>query len=233
MRSQPTESSKKSVARQAAFKPSSHGFAFRNHFPGVGLPTALVGSAPNATDTSAFGLCGGMSAAAADYFLAGRPVPDLDTPPARGTPLYEYLYLRQAESIGPGITGALRFVEWMKLGDDELRKRTQEELQAIRAAIDAHGVAPIGLVLARFGGPPGARTASDNHQVLAVGFVEEDSFVRIDVYDPNYPGDDSVRIELDGLTGQSGVAAHRVRQSGKRTPVRAVMLMPYEPRTPP
>ena len=174
-----------------------------------------------------------MSAAAADFFVAGRPVPPLDAPPARGTPLYEYLYLRQAESIGPGISGALRFVEWMKLSDDELRERTRQELTAIQSAIKSRGIAPIGLVLARFGGPPGARAASDNHQVLATGIVEEDAFVRINIYDPNDPGDDSVRIELDGLTSPSGVVAHRVRQQGKPTSVRGVMLMPYEPRTPP
>jgi hypothetical protein len=218
---------------RASFTPSTHGFVFRNHFPGVGLPTALVGTGSNAADANAFGLCGGMSAAAADFFFAGRPVPSLDVPPARGTPLYEYLYLRQAESIGPGIAGALRFVEWMRLSDDELRAQTRGQLTAIRAAIESRGVAPIGLVLARFGGPPGARAAADNHQVLALRVVDGPTHPTIEIYDPNFPGDDSVRIDLDGLSSSPGVVGHRVRKLGKPTPVRGVMLMPYEPRTPP
>ena len=215
------------------FTPSAHGFAFQNHFPGVGLPTALVGTGSNIVDANAFGLCGGMSAAAADFFLAKRPVPTLDAPPVRGTALYEYLYLRQAESIGPGIAGGLKFVEWMRFSDDELRERTRQELVAIREAIEARGVAPIGLVLARFGGPPGERAASDNHQVLALRVVDGNTHPSIEIYDPNFPGDDSVRIDLDGFSRGPGVVGHRVRQLGRPTPVRGVMLMPYEPRTPP
>lgn len=223
------------------FVASKHGFGFRNHFPGLGLPTFLVGAEKPGSKPSrggpAFGLCGGMSAAAADYFIAQQRVPSTTRVPERGSELYEYLYLRQAESIGPGITTALRFVECMNLSDDELRLRTLDELQKIRHAVETHDVAPIGLILARFGGPVGANSPSDNHQVLAIGVHETDGSTVIDVYDPNFPGDDAVRIVFDGKS--PGPMAHRVRgpSAGAKpsapTPVRGVILVPYEPRTPP
>lgn len=224
-------------SRPLRFVPSQHGFAFRNHFPGLGLPTFLVGkeSSPSAQTRGgpAFGLCGGMSAAAADYFLARRSVPVTSLVPERGSELYEYLYLRQAESIGPGIATALQFVDWMSQSDQELRTRTKQQLESIRAALEARGVAPIGLVLARFGGPVGANSPSDNHQVLAVGLREADGRATIEVYDPNYPGDDAVRVELDWTTPDSGPLGRRFNGRGRETPVRGVLLVPYAPKDPP
>lgn len=216
------------------FVPSAHGFRFRNNFPGVGLPTFLVGPEPDAGNRRgpAFGLCGGMSAAAADYFLAGRAIPSVTQVPTRGSVLYEFLYLRQAESIGPGVATALRFVQAMRQSDNELRRATEQEIPAIRDAVRLRGVAPIGLVLARFGGPPGANAASDNHQVLALAVRDEDGHTVIDIYDPNYPGDDAVTIILDGA--EPGPVGRLVRGGGSRSkPVRGLLVVPYTPRTPP
>src|SRR4051812_37428544 len=83
----------------ADFRPSLHGFAFRNDFQGSPLPINL-GSAERALKPpSHYGLCGGMSSAAADFYLAGCPIPIHATPPAHGTPLYTYLYTRQSASL--------------------------------------------------------------------------------------------------------------------------------------
>ncbi|MBY0111978.1 MAG: hypothetical protein K2Y21_04090 [Phycisphaerales bacterium] len=225
------------VSQAPRFVPSQHGFAFRNHFPGLGLPTFLVGTEKRASVPTrggpAFGLCGGMSAAAADYFLAHRSVPVTSLIPERGSELYEYLYLRQAESIGPGIATAVKIVEWMTRNDGELRTRTKKELESIRAALDARGVAPIGLVLARFGGPPGANTPSDNHQVLAWSVLEEQGKTVLGIYDPNYPGDDAVRIELDWSAPSTGPVGRRIDGRGRETPVRGVIQVPYTPKDPP
>ena len=59
------------------FKPSVHGFHFRNNFSGSPLPSGLGFLNSLVSTPSQFGLCGGMSAAAADFFIAGREPPGL------------------------------------------------------------------------------------------------------------------------------------------------------------
>ncbi len=54
----------------ADFRPSLHGFRFTNHFTGSPLPFSLGGLEKHLNLPNDFGLCGGMSFAAADFFLA-------------------------------------------------------------------------------------------------------------------------------------------------------------------
>lgn len=101
------------------FLPSLHGFAFRNDFTGSPLPSQLQGlGIESLVDApSSHGKCGGMSAAAADYFLSYSARPTATTPPRPGTPLYTYIASRQFDSLGPFAIEAARFIELMTLPD--------------------------------------------------------------------------------------------------------------------
>lgn len=219
------------TASAPAFLPSRNGFAFANNFPGAPLPTFLNSSGTN-DPKSAFGLCGGMAAAAADYFLAGLSAPTQTALPERGSTLYEYLFLRQAQSFGPGITTALKFAEWTTKSDAELNTLTNGEIEILAKALREKPVVPIGLIIARPGGPPGARNISDNHQVLALAMEKSDGVATIRIYDPNYPKDDNVVIILNLLNTKQPVGI-RNRPKGRSTAIRGVFVLPYEAAVPP
>ncbi|MBN8598219.1 MAG: hypothetical protein J0L78_11150 [Planctomycetes bacterium] len=219
------------AASTPAFLPSRDGFAFANNFPGAPLPTFLNSSGTN-DPKSAFGLCGGMAAAAADYFLAGLSAPTQTALPERGSTLYEYLFLRQAQSFGPGIVTALKFAEWTTKSDAELNTLTNGEIEILAKALRERPVVPIGLIIARPGGPPGARNISDNHQVLALAMEKNDGVATIRVYDPNYPKDDNVVIILNLLNTKQPVGI-RNRPKGRATAIRGVFVLPYEAAVPP
>jgi hypothetical protein len=246
------------ASARPAFAASVHGFRFHNSFRGSPLPPALAqGTSPLAAAVrealagaelpDRYGLCGGMSAAAGDYYLAGVPIPTEATPPAQGTPLYEYLYQRQTDSLGPSAAMALKFWKWMHLPTEAAEGESTQGLTArewptILARLGAVGVTPVGLVYVR-----GARNRTadesrpgdlwDNHQVLAIGCEEKTTgVVHIRVYDPNYPGNDQVTLVLEPVGEERPARAYRseLRLGGGRVrPVRGCFAMPYVPRTPP
>lgn len=212
---------------EPAFLPSRDGFAFANDFPGNPWPTF---AGMRDSEKSSFGLCGGMSAAAADYFFAQRPSPRSNSLPKRGSKLYEYIFMRQAESFGPGLQTALKFAEWMRLPDQELAGRTKAELDALEAKLKQQPIAPIGLIIARPNGPAGARDISDNHQVLAIGMARTAGGADIRIYDPNYPLDDGVVISIDFAKAPCG---ERNRPIRKPTAIRGFFVLPYASLYPP
>lgn len=213
------------------FVPSRHGFRFVNSFHGSPLPpvirdaeSGLMGWARRVAERNApdrFGLCGGMSLLAADYYLAGvEPPADLD-PPSQGTPLYEALYARQTESLGPGMGKVFDFAHWMMLPDttptpgqggrqvaspdahaqpeaaaQSTSALTRLELPAICQRLERGELVPLGLVLAR----AGRGRLWNNHQVLAYRLTrDDDATLRIHLYDPNYPGDDDCVLLIEGV----------------------------------
>lgn len=227
----PPSQSAADAASTSGFVASRNGFAFANNFPGAPLPTFLNSSKTD-DPKSAFGLCGGMAAAAADYFLAGLPPPSQEALPERGSTLYEFLFLRQAQSFGPGLATALKFAEWTAKSDIELNTLTNGEVEVLAKALRERAVVPIGLIIARPGGPPGARHISDNHQVLALSMEKSDGVATIRIYDPNFPKDDNVAIFLNLLNTKQPVGI-RNRPKGRSTAIRGVMVLPYEPAVPP
>lgn len=238
------------------FRVATHGFAFRNSFTGSPLPTSvqqsdspLVRSMRSAVEANAdlpkhFGLCGGMSLAAADFFYAGATVPGMDTPPKAGTPLYEYLYQRQVDSWGAGGLYALRFIQWMRLADDGAEgtiERSRPELARIISQVRAGHMTPVGLVLTRWrAGEKSNEKPWENHQVLCWGVEQVADGTDLHVYDPNYPGDERVVIRVwnctpDGerIDAATTITMSRLNAGNKATPVRGVFAMPYEPKVPP
>lgn len=230
-----------------AFVPSRHGFAFTNSFQGSPFPGSVRNSPlgalvrDHAGDVglgvpSNFGFCGGMCAAAADFWLAGRAVPARTEPPDEGEALYDYLRERNAESLGVAGVMALKFIEWM--GMPEVAEGrctaalTAAELGPIVERVRARGFAHLGLVYvdSRTGRP------WQNHQVLACA-VETSTSSRVvfRLYEPNDPGEDHILLEflLEKDAGGRELARVREHKRAKIVRVRGVFAMPYEPRVPP
>jgi hypothetical protein len=237
----------------ANFQPSRHGFQFKNDFRGSPLPDGLqtLGAALGAPDH--FGLCGGMSAAAADLFLAGRPAPALSAVPGRESPLFQYLYRRQVNSMGPGFLAAPMYALWGRLPDGGplgTRALTQPQLSRIAATLREGRPAVVGLVLVDRRGKPW-----DNHQVLATRVSSlSASTTQIAVYDSNYPGNDGLALRctraIVGFVDYPGPLTIRVPVLGTRVslvqaepspargprrelPVRGFFDMGYQPARPP
>lgn len=244
-----------------SFRPSEHGFAFRNAFRGSPLPTGLgglagVGASMGAPQT--FGLCGGMSSAAADLFLAGAMPPTVAEPPAQGTPIYEYLYARQVASLGQGFAMVAKFAGWMRRSTDGplgTRHLSLSEARSMVTALEQGRPVVIGLVLVRAGD---GKPIWSNHQVLGyavrrgAGDRAGDVPQAIRIYDPNFPRNDGVELRLKrqvvGRMGGIGPMAPSVPVVGVRVtlhapalgdrpertiPVRGMFAMPYEPAKPP
>lgn len=216
------------AAKSRVFSPSRDGFKFKNSFSGSPLPKIVRGLATQlgASVPKRYGLCGGMSSAAADYYFAGATPPSLQTPPEEGTPLYEYLYERQLDSLGTGMIHAAKVGRWMMLDDrgpDGTQARSKAEMQRIKNEITTRGVALVFLV---YGGPDGKTPLWENHQVLA--YQADDSEIKI--YDPNYPGDDTAQLAITATA--DGVGVERRTARGNK-PVRGIFLGDYEKKTPP
>lgn len=162
---------------RAPFSPAEHGFRFSNTFQNDAVPLL---------DLRTGGLCGGMSYTALDYWSAGLPIPTVDHRPANGTPLHQYIYLRQIDSL---VRNVLR---WGELYADVRGARRAEffrrgldagergELGRLQKALARGAPIPLGLKAPR--GP--------SHQVLALGCEvgpgPDDVALRL--YDPNFPG---------------------------------------------
>ncbi len=223
-----TTASPPAPTKQAArsfhtFVPSQHGFHFRNGFQGQ-----ILGAGE-----SAYGLCGGMSFAAADYFLANRPIPADIHAPADGTPLFKYIYSRQATSFGTLGGMGLKFVEWMQLPDDSTdaqpdstHSRTLEGLPAITGALSRGEPVVLGLVLTS---TAAKGKAWDNHQVLALSSTETATGqVDIRIYDSNFPNRDDVTISI--TRNPTRIAMHI---PGRRDmAIRGFFRMAYSPIVP-
>jgi len=243
------------TVRMNTYRPSVHGFKFRNSFSGSPLPVSL-GKLDGALGVPQhYGLCGGMSAAAADFFLAGQPMPEQAEPPTKGSDLYSYIYQRQIDSLGPSLTYAGVFAEWMSLPDEGVGGTLARSLPTAGEAdtiLGRNEPVMLGLVFTS------AREHGklwENHQVLAYDIhavsTPDQTGYDISIYDPNFPSNDGARIEarysLEGtllIAGGNigcgtrlipifGVKCVRTAPGRKATPVRGFFVMPYEYKTPP
>lgn len=230
-----------------AFVPSKHGFRFVNSFKGSPIP-GVVGLAASQLTGGSYGLCGGMSAAAADAFIARQSIPTSTTPPASGTTLYAYLLQRQTDSF-LGMELPARFAGWSgvsEFGPLGTRALTIDPAHQIADRLRAGQPAVLGLVYA---GPTNGRKIWDNHQVLGFTLASDQDprSLRVRVYDPNYPGNDRVTIDakheiagfalspmglpiaVEGLTCQRSGSG---RNPTSTAPVRGYFMMPYTPAEP-
>jgi hypothetical protein len=216
----------------ASFRPSRHGFRFVNSFTGSPLP--LEGWTKELGVPERFGLCGGMSCAAADLYIAGVEVPGGTTPPERGAALYDYIYQRQVSTFALGAM-AMKFIEWMEApeeGERGTHARTAEELPQILAALDEGRPVVLGLVFVARTSGGAQRKAWENHQVLAYAAERLPmGVVELRIYDPNFPGADDAVIRY--VPSPDGVRIARIVPGRGRKAVRGFFAMPYTPVRPP
>jgi hypothetical protein len=209
------------------FDPAVHGFHFRNRFSGsdvlgavnVGLGKAAVTLSENADFWQGWGLCGGMSWAALDRFLAGEQVPARKKAPDPDSDLFVELVDRQLDSFR-GLWLISRCADWQSRAEQHrwwdprntTWKMTMRQWPLIKSSID-YGM-PASLTLIRTQINP-----SDNHQVLATGYCEDAlGFAQIALYDPNHP-DQSPTIALRLVGAEAGRA---VQSTGE--PLRGFFL---------
>lgn len=171
-----------------SFLPETHGFHFVNSFQQLpDLPdTHLLGELQDRITSNisvAYGLCGGMSLAARDFYLCGRSIPANKRPPQEGA-LFEYLWQRQLDSFEPahGYRQLRRFIHFY-LPTTFTRELSVAEVKKAKKVLDSGMPALLGLVYVR--APKGV--IWDNHQVLAYDYRQDDKTTIFSVYDPNDP----------------------------------------------
>lgn len=184
------------------FLPSEHGFDFVNCFDSGPIFWGL--------GDASLGLCGGMSFAALDYFLAKRK------PPEFGDGLLAFLKARQVASVAP--LGWARFYARTVQSDGGLYRLSLAELAKLRRVLGERP-APLALVKVRSFNP---LAMSKNHQVLACGVEDYNGVPFVQIYDPNYPGDDQRYIAV----GENGL-------SYGGAPLRGFFLSNYKKADPP
>lgn len=215
------------------FIPSLHGFSFVNCFPGYPLPP-LISTLPGiskilSTSQMNHGLCGGICFATHDFFLAKKTIALDTTVPKPGTPLYRYLYQRQLDTYGSCWKFVAKFAQWTVLPDSTVQSLTYKELQKVTAQLDKGQAVILGLVYVSI-----ADTLAIwfNHQVLAYDYSQEQKILKVKIYDPNFPCQNDVFIEIkrafNGLQ-----CKQKVFSTGKEIPIRGFFVMPYAPVSPP
>lgn len=237
--------------RVPGFTPSTAGLHFANRFPHEPIAQFQLGTiATLSVGDAANGLCGGISFTAADLHGAGVTPPPDTTPPAGGSPRYQYIAGRQVDSFEAGSV-PLRFYQLMSPSRPDrdsavngllarlglrLHSRTwvmlHDEWPKVQADLDGGRLSPIGLVRVVSADPT---QLTHNHQVLAWGYDLDGAALSIFIYDPNWPDQEGVRLILE-VTDPGGLSTPAyVLSDGQPNPDGPVLCFfraPYAPRDP-
>jgi hypothetical protein len=225
------------------FTPSVDAFAFGNGWPHVPLWEFNLFGLKVPVGDAAKGLCGGMVFAVADLHRAGIAATDISQP-AFGTPGYRYLVRRQVDSLG-GILVPARLLSLMRTSRPERESgwaatlgwlgspfhsrswiMANSEWPRVRSELEAGRLAVVILVRVVGNNP---LDMGRNHQVLAYGYDLDGTELTLRVYDPNWPLDDDVTLQLDLADPTGEVAA---RYSKPDAPVVCFFRTPYTPADP-
>ena len=184
------------------FLPSRNGFLFRNSFTGYFLPFSTPAFMSSRKVSSAYGLCGGMCAAAYDFILSDRTIPQNVDVPRQGTRLQRYLFQRQMDSLGGLGEGLVKVAQWTSLPDDTpvgTYRRTADEFSQLRQKLDDGNPVILALIYARATSLKElSRLIFNNHQVLAYAYQQNNGGeVTLHIYDPNLPMQDNVEIHAE------------------------------------
>lgn len=221
--------------------PSIVGFKFINNFKGYPLPLSIPMLPGVNKIPPNYGLCGGMSSASYDFFLAGRSIPANTDVPRAGTNLQRYLFKRSLDTFGSMGSSLVKVAQWTASPDDGpqgTHKQSYDEFQGIKTRLDRSEAVVMGLIYKSASNPAELlQTIWDNHQVLALDYrVNFNGSTDVQIYDPNFPLRDDVFIHLDPLTvagGLPGLACTQVVGGQPITHVRGILAMSYTPVEPP
>jgi hypothetical protein len=222
-------------------KPSVVGFKFINNFTGFPLPFSIP-LLPGVTNIPPnYGLCGGMSSAAYDFFLAGRTIPATTDVPRTGSNLQRYLFKRSMDTFGPLGSSLVKVAQWTALpdtGENGTQKQSYDQFQEIKTGLDSSQAVVIALIYKSASTPAELlQTIWGNHQVLALGYQGNlDGSADIQIYDPNFPLRDDVFIHLSPETvdgGLPGLSCIQMVGGQAYSNVRGILAMTYNPVEPP
>lgn len=226
------------------FIPSQHGFYFRNNFAGYFLPFSTPIFKKNKQVPPSYGLCGGMSSAALDFRLAERAIPKTKEVPRGGTRLQRFLYRRQIDTMGSLGSSIVKVAQWTTMPDGTplgVQRLSADEFAQLRRRLDDMNPVVLALIYERAQSATElAKVIFNNHQVLAHAYQKHSpGEYTIQVYDPNYPQRDDVRLQvhlvpLDSPEAELLVGLECVQLTGTKVkPVRGFFAMPYTPVEPP
>jgi hypothetical protein len=184
------------------FLPSRDGFNFPNSFSGYFFPYSTPAFLSSGKVSSKYGLCGGMCAAAYDFILAGKGIPQVVEVPHQGTRFQRYLFQRQMDSFGGLGQQVVKVAQWTSLPDGTsvgIMRRTADEFSLLRSKLDQGNPVILALIYEYAGSLKElSRRIFRNHQVLAWAYHQEASGeIIIQIYDPNLPGRDDVIIRAE------------------------------------
>lgn len=217
------------------FLPSKHGFHFSNSF----LFNATLKFKFGIFDSfipekyykynirESYGLCGGMAFGAHEYFLQNRAIPTDTETPKKEDRLYKYLLDRLYVSFGngPGFPNLRKALGWwgsFEFKTTLLEKDTREEMPKIIKKLDQKKLVQLILIYkTKTTGSPW-----DNHQVLAYGYEQDYSTIRLFVYDPNRPDNDKIVITYT----KKGNGKYALFQNGYQQPKKIFGLFPIYPK---
>lgn len=184
------------------FLPSKHGYKFKNGWTASAkivldsdLAKSFIPREYRSYEISGpYGLCGGMSLGALEHYKQKRSIPSTTTSPAKGTDLYDYLLNRQYNSFGEKYEYLEKtFTWWLCInGEDELPQLSKKSMDKLQLMIHRNEPMLLSLIYK-------TKTRGgiwENHQVVAYAYEHNFGSTRIKIYDPNYPGDNEVSINL-------------------------------------
>jgi hypothetical protein len=185
-----------------AFKPSIHGFHFENKFSSKDIMEEMYPVPSWMLPEDTWYLCGGMCFAALDRFFQKEKIPELTTPPSKGTSLFHELVERQLASVDSvGWTIILFYQTSPDEGSQLSLGHLSQSIQwpPIMAKLDFGIPTTVCLIRA---GRGAVSSIGDNHQVIAYGYSINSGRVTLNVYDPVYPNNDNVVVGFS--LGQEG-----------------------------
>lgn len=239
------------------FRPRVDGFRFANEFDWepqelnpirdrIRVATAVVlgplgdlaaGAITDALDGAGFGLCGGMTFLALDYFKAlqvlprgdvffgDAPVPDHSTPV--GARLREQLWRRLDDSLDADADTFAELLVKQMVDATGAKEETARQFAAIKEHLDDGNPVPVGLVGTTL-------NPLEEHQVLAFDYDDhEDGTGTLYVYDPNLPNLwSTIRFNLNGSALGAWQSSYPGGVPDGTGPLRAFFLQQYTPRRP-
>jgi hypothetical protein len=167
---------------RVAFTSREHGFKFSNLFTNHVVKVPALG-----IDITTRGRCGGMAAAALDYWHNGLAIPDDGALPTDGSVLGDYIYARLIDTM---VANGWKFFHFMRTPDHPTllngigvaRATREEEFPRIRAILDSGKPCLLGLSRARAIGE-----MSDDHQAVVYGYESDERYTHLLIYDNRFP----------------------------------------------
>ena len=197
------------------------------------------------------GLCGGMTHAAIDYWIAGKMIPGIDyapadkfaaaPPPQSEQVLRDYIFDRLLDTF---LEGKIDILAWHDAVNDPAKRKKMpwmpfgremaDQIAKVKAEIDRGRPATLCIF-------KDVDSLGEQHQVLAYGYddarpggTSAKPIVRIYVYDPNYPGaPHHMDVTIDTTTNMSRIHASFGGSYFSKYWLGFFLFIAHTPKTPP